>query len=76
MSEFETGVQKYIKATATVQVHFPVDWKGNAFVCCDQCYYFRPQTRRCGLNGTVCEFPGKYVGSECPLEIEEDTIND
>lgn len=67
---FESGVSRYIKATATVQVSFPVDLKGNSDICCRQCWFFRKTSCTCGLNGAVCEYPEKYVGSSCPLEPE------
>lgn len=67
MSAFESGVQDYVHATATVDVFFPIDKNGNAYVRCDQCYYFKEQSKRCALNGEVCAFPTKYVGDSCPL---------
>ena len=73
MAQFESGIASYIEAHATVTVLFPVDWKGNADITCDQCYYFRRSYKTCGLNGEVCQYPSKYVGASCPLErVEED----
>lgn len=69
MPNFETGIKDYVLASATVLVSFPVDWKGNADICCDQCYYFRRNYKTCGLNGEVCQYPNKFVGGSCPLEI-------
>ncbi len=71
MAKFESGVAEYIEAEATVHVLFPVDFKGNADISCSQCYYFRRNYRSCGLNGEICEFPERYVGSQCPLEEKE-----
>lgn len=68
MSNFESGVVSYIEAQATVKVFFPVDAKGNADICCRQCYYFRTSSNSCALNGEVCQYPGKYVGMNCPLQ--------
>ena len=34
MANFDSGVASYITATGKVSNHFPVDNKGNAFVCC------------------------------------------
>ncbi len=68
---FDSGVKDYIKGTATVSVCFPVDFKGNANVCCEQCFFYRDASRRCSLTGAVSEYPAKYVGSNCPLEMEE-----
>lgn len=67
---FDSGVKDYIKGTATVSVCFPVDFKGNADVCCMQCFFYRESSRRCSLTGAVSEYPQRYVGSNCPLEME------
>ena len=72
MANFDTGVSEYVHAQATVDVFFPVDWKGNADICCDQCYFFRRSYKTCGLNGEVCQYPNKYVGGSCPLTPVED----
>lgn len=69
---FESGVASYIHATATVDVFFPVDARGNAYVCCEQCFFYRDGTRRCALTGDVSAFPAKYVGATCPLETITD----
>lgn len=71
MADFETGVSKYIHASAVVNVYFPIDLKGNADISCSQCYYFRRNYKTCGLNGEVCQYPEKFVGSECPLRLED-----
>lgn len=68
MPNFDCGIKEYIIAQATVAVSFPVDWKGNPDICCDQCYYYRRNYKTCGLNGEVCQYPSKYVGACCPLE--------
>lgn len=74
MSRFESGVTSYVHAQAVVDVFFPVDQKGNADISCSQCYFYRDMSKRCGLNGEVCQYPNKYVGSNCPLHrIDEDT---
>ena len=75
MASFENGVKEYVVGQATVSVMFPVDWKGNADICCDQCYYFRRSYKTCGLNGEVCEYPSKFVGSCCPLKPVEENNN-
>ena len=69
---FESGVKEYRIGTATVTAHFPVDFKGNADISCSQCFFFREASRRCGLTGEISEYPNKYVGSCCPLEMEEE----
>ena len=76
MADFESGIQTYIHAEAVVSVFFPVDWKGNPDICCDQCYYFRRNYKTCGLNGEVCQYPSKYVGGSCPLNPVIDENND
>ena len=70
MAKFETGISGYIKGTYTAEIYFPIDLRGNAHINCEQCYYFNPNTKRCRLNGEVCQFPDKYVGGNCPLDIE------
>lgn len=71
MPDFSSGVASFIRATATVEVFFPVDAKGNADVRCTQCEYFHRSTNRCGINGRLCAYPDKYVGQYCPLNVEE-----
>lgn len=74
----QSGVQGYITGTATVEVHFPIDLHGNLDINCRQCWYFRRTYSTCGLNGQVCEYPDKYIGSQCPLkfDMEEDEEDD
>ena len=38
MPDFESGVESYIHGQATVDVYFPVDKRGDADICCYQCY--------------------------------------
>ncbi len=74
MANFESGVSSYIHAQAIVDVYFPVDAKGNADVCCRQCYYFQESANRCRLNWQVCAYPNKYVGDGCPLiRLDDET---
>ena len=68
MACFESGVSRYIKATATVKVSFPVDLKGNAYICCDACQFYRKSSSRCGLTNEPVLWTGRYVGGDCPLE--------
>lgn len=68
MARFDDGVKGYVKATATVEVHFPVDWRGSVEIACKHCPFFLRGNMRCGLNQAVVNYPDKYVGSECPLE--------
>ena len=75
MPNFESGVAEFIHAQATVDVFFPVDFKGNADISCSQCYYFRKNYSTCGLNGEVCQYPNKYVGGSCPLHPVDENEN-
>ena len=75
MPEFSRGVKEYIHARAMVDVTFPVDFRDHAEVNCHQCKYYRRSYKKCGLNGEICEYPDKYIGSRCPLTFyskEED----
>lgn len=72
----ESGVQGYITGQAHVSVHFPVDLRGNADINCRQCWFFRRTYSTCGLNGSVCEYPEKYIGSRCPLIFGEEDDED
>lgn len=71
MANFESGVARYIKAAAAVEVNFPVDFKGNADISCKQCPFFSPSRRICQLNKQICEYPDRNVGSNCPLKEVE-----
>lgn len=71
MAKFETGISGYVRATYTAEVYFPIDERGNAQINCMQCYYFNTNTNRCRLNSEACAFPNKYVGGNCPLEMDD-----
>lgn len=68
---FESGIGKYIHAAAKVDVYFPVDDKGNEYIRCELCPFYSSTVRRCRLTEEVVPFPSKYVGGNCPLELEE-----
>lgn len=72
MANFDSGVKRYIKAVAVVEVGFPVDWKDRAEIACKHCNFFVRATQRCGLTQQVVNFPERYVGSDCPMEVLED----
>lgn len=76
MANFDTGVSRFIKTRAVVEVGFPVDWRGNVEIACKHCNFFVQATRKCGLTQTVVNFPEKYVGNDCPLEIIEEEENE
>ena len=69
MPNFESGVMKYIKGRVTLEVGFPVDWRGNAEIACKHCNFFVRATQRCGLNQQIVNYPERYVGECCPLEL-------
>lgn len=73
MANFESGVSRYIQTAAVVRVAFPVDLKGNECICCDACQFYRKSSSRCGLTNEPLLWPGRYVGSDCPLELIEET---
>lgn len=71
MSKFESGVSGYIKGVYIAEVHFPIDLKGKEHVCCNECFYHNEITNRCALNKEIASIdPSKYVGSNCPLEMD------
>lgn len=73
MANFESGVSRYIIARATVEVGFPVDWRGNPDISCMQCKFFSRNTGVCQLTKEIVEYPTKYVGNACPLvPVEEE----
>ena len=76
MANFETGISSYVHAQAIVDIYFPVDHKGNADISCSQCDMYRESARRCGITHTVCAYPTKYVGTDCPLYRVDDNTGD
>lgn len=69
MANFDSGVKKFIKGRVTLEVGFPVDWRDNPEIACKHCNFFVRATQRCGLNQQIVNFPERYVGEYCPLEI-------
>ena len=76
MANFESGVKRFIKACAVVEVNFPVDWRDNAEIACKHCPQYVRTAQMCGLNKAVVNYPEKYVGAECPLEIVEEEVKE
>lgn len=72
---FDSGVSSYVVGQCTVSVNFPVDNRGVAHVMCEMCEFFSHTSSRCRLNGKICEFPKKYIGSFCPLEFQDTQDN-
>ena len=68
MADFSSGVKSYIKGRCTIEVGFPVDWKGKADVCCGQCPYFTRAYKTCQLNKQLVHYPESHIGGACPLE--------
>lgn len=62
-----TGTKDFVHCTATIEAHFPVGIDGKAKVCCDNCFYYRSSSNRCGVTMMPCYDAKKYVGSECPF---------
>ena len=73
MANFDTGVKRYIKTYAVVEVNFPVDWKDNAEIACKHCQFYVRATQKCGLNQEIVNYPEKFVGHDCPLIPVEET---
>ncbi len=72
MGKFDSGVKRYVKAVAVVEVGFPVSWRDSEEIACKHCKFFERAKSKCWLTGQVVNFPDGFVGSECPLEeIEE-----
>lgn len=71
MADFSSGVKSFITGECTIKVHFPVDWKDRADVCCMQCPYLSSNERMCQLNKQTVQYPKQYVGFDCPLEFVE-----
>lgn len=76
MANFESGVSRYVKGKATIEVFFPVDHKGAADISCKQCPYLSHTTRMCQLNKKPVAYPDRYVGDFCPLTKEKESDND
>lgn len=72
MSNFSSGVKRFIKARATVEIGFPVDWRDNAEIACKHCNFYVRATQRCGLNQQIVNYPDKFIGEYCPLELVEE----
>ena len=71
MANYDSGVSRYIIGRATVTAHFPVDHRGNEDVNCEQCRFYNMRNRRCNLNDSLCAYPSRGIGPDCPLEFME-----
>ena len=72
MPNFDSGVSSYIKGRCTVEVNFPVDSRGKADVCCNQCPYYGRSSKTCQLNKQVVHYPDNKIGYACPLNFVEE----
>jgi hypothetical protein len=73
LANFDSGVKRYIKARAVVEVGFPVSWGDSADISCKHCKFFDRAKQRCWLTQSVVNYPDNYIGADCPLEpIEEE----
>ena len=72
MSNFDSGVKRFIMGRAVVEIGFPVDFKDRAEIACKHCNFFVRATQRCGLTQTIVNYPDHYVGADCPLEIVDE----
>lgn len=72
MPNFDSGVSGYVRASCVIEVGFPIDWNGKSDIRCEQCPYFGRTSRTCQLNKKPVAYPEKYVGQDCPLEVEEE----
>lgn len=70
MLNFERGVKAYITGECVIKIHFPVDFKDNADICCYQCNMFSRNNGICQLTKEISEYPTKYIGSHCPLNFD------
>lgn len=75
MGRADSGVARYVIATATVEVGFPVDFRGNVYMDCYHCPFYQRNYRSCALNKEICAFPEHFVGGKCPLEIQAEKEN-
>lgn len=64
MADFETGVSRYIRGVAELEIKFPVDHRGNADISCNHCKYHRGDF--CALTGALVHYP-KYREESCPI---------
>jgi hypothetical protein len=68
MAYFDSGIQDYIVAEATIRTAFPISSKGVPFIACRFCDAFNTVTKRCILTQEVVPFPDNYTGNQCPLK--------
>lgn len=67
----ENGVQAYVHAVGKIENYFPIDSRGNVYACCTYCQYYSRSYNSCKITGEIIVMADKYVGNNCPFEIEE-----
>ena len=68
----ESGVASYVTLRGTVENHFPVDLNGVAHVSCSFCRYYSASANKCRLTEEIIYRAEKYIGHDCPLNLEEE----
>ena len=71
MHNFDSGVKSFVTGECTIEVHFPVNWKGQADVKCTQCPFLSSNERMCQLNKKPVQYPNQFIGFDCPLSFNE-----
>lgn len=67
--KFESGISDYLHFPITLDITFPLDRKGNAYICCEYCKLFTG--RRCAVTEEVILDEKNFVGYNCPLKAKE-----
>ena len=72
MANIETGVKSYIKTIGIVENSFPVDFRGNEYLCCNYCKFYGRSYGTCKLTDEIILMADKFVGHNCPLKVKEE----
>lgn len=68
--KFESGISDYAHFPLTIDITFPIDRKGNVYICCEYCMLYTG--RKCAVTEEVILHPNNYVGYSCPLKKKEE----
>lgn len=71
MSSLDNGVKAFLMTQTVITVGFPIGFSGQVEQNCFHCKFFTHSSGVCQLTKEVSEFPQRYVGSHCPLELVE-----
>lgn len=63
---FESGVKFYTHCKLKTSIDFPED-----ITCCWYCVLFNKHTEECRITNETIYRPKQFIGSRCPLELEE-----